>query len=256
MTAEKYQVFISSPFRRLRSERKAAVECVVNWGQIPIALENFSAQASKDYQVIEKSIAECQIYILIMGHTCGSIMPESDITYTQYEFDRAVARGMDILVFLQDLYEAKAEIDNDKDIEDKGIEKKRLDAFHKTVNVERIFYRPWNKSTNFEELCSRALGELLHREGGVALPGWVRAHQGEERTVQMNIFARDMVRNINGFEKLNARCGIDVAEKETLALCFHDRFLDKIVDDEFDLFFESGDCPAFVARALGRAPRL
>ncbi len=256
MRTEKYQVFISSPFRKLKAERKAAVECVVNWGQIPIALENFSARASKDYQVIEKAIDECQVYILILGHTCGSLMPGSTQTYTEYEFSRAVAKGMDVLGFLQDLDEAKLEIDADRDIEDKGIEKRRLEKFHELVSdKERKFYRPWSKATNFEEICSRALGELIHGETGVTLPGWIRARAGEELTVQMNIFARDMVRNINGFGKLNARCSIDVPEKQTLAMCFRDRFLDKIVDDKIDLFFESGDCPAFVARELGRIKR-
>lgn len=256
MRTEKYQVFISSPFRKLKAERKAAVESVVNWGQIPIALENFSARASKDYQVIEKAIDECQIYILILGHTCGSLMPDQAQTYTEYEFDKAVAKGMDVLAFLQDLEEAKLEIDADRDIEDKAIEKKRLERFHQQVSdKERIFYRPWSKATNFEEICSRALGELIYGESGVTLPGWIRARAGDELTVQMNIFARDMVRNINGFGKLNERCSIDVPEKQALARCFRDRFLDKIVDDKIDLFFESGDCPAFVARELGRIKR-
>jgi hypothetical protein len=256
MRTEKYQVFISSPFRKLKAERKAAVESVVNWGQIPIALENFTARAAKDYQVIEKAIDDCQIYILVLGHTCGSLMPDGNQTYTEYEFNKAVSKGMDVLAFLQDLDEAKQEIDGDRDIEDKGIEKKRLEQFHQLVSdKERIFYRPWSKSTNFEEICSRALGELIYGENGVTLPGWIRARVGDELTVQMNIFARDMVRNINGFVKLNERCSMDVPEKQTLAICFRDRFLDKIIDDKIDLFFESGDCPAFVARELGQIKR-
>jgi hypothetical protein len=44
-TDVRYQVFFSSPFKGLESQRKAAVEAVINWGQIPIALERFSARA-------------------------------------------------------------------------------------------------------------------------------------------------------------------------------------------------------------------
>lgn len=227
MDSEKYQVFISSPFLKLKRHRKAAVEAVVNWGHIPIALENFSAKAAKDHEVISKAISDCQIYILIMGHHCGSVMPGSDITYTEFEFKAALEKGMDILAFMEDLEEAKEEISEDKNIKNKGIETNRLENFHVLVgDEERIFYRPWNKNTNLEEVFSRGIGELTNQEGGVSLPGWIRAREQErERTVQMaldNIFARDMVRNINGFKKLNERCGIDVGEKESLATCFRD----------------------------------
>ncbi len=259
MNREKYQVFISSPFRKLQKKRKAAIESVVNWGQIPVALENFSAHAAKDYQVSEKAIEGSQIYVLILGYTCGSMIPNSDLTYTEFEFEKAMGMGIDVLAFLEDLEEAKARIDSDDDIENKGIEKERLAKFHQRVSdKERIFYRPWRNETNFEEICSRALAELLNGEPGVSLPGWVRAREGEESFVQMalsNVFVLDMVRKINGFQKLNERCGIDVREKETLARCFRDRFLHTVIERKIDLFFESGDCPAFVAKEIGHVDR-
>ena len=84
-------------------------------------------------------------------------------------------------------------------------------------NEERIFYKPWDKDTNFEEECSRALGNLLRE--GPTLPGWVVAGAADERTVQMaldNMFVFDIVKSVTGFEKLNRRCGLHVREKETM----------------------------------------
>jgi len=65
---EKYQVFISSTFKDLAIQRKAAIQVVVDCRHIPIALDTFGARSERDREVIDAMLAESQILILIVGH--------------------------------------------------------------------------------------------------------------------------------------------------------------------------------------------
>lgn len=264
MEIEKYQVFISSPFHGLLEQRKAAIQSVINWEHIPIALENFSPQVQKDLDVIIKAVKNCQIYILIIGHRYGSIIRDKnitrgrDISYTQFEFEKAIEIGLVPLVFMKRYEEACDEIKSDDAILNKEIEMDRLKSFHNLIYEKKIYYRPWNDNTNLEEVCGRALKTAIV-EKEVKLPGWIRAGEGKNtKKVQMalnNIFVLDMIDNINSFEKLDERCSIDVNEKETLAKYFREVFLNVIISQKLSLFFESDSCPAFVAKEIGSATK-
>lgn len=74
----RYQVFISSTFKDLAEERKKAVQVVIERGHIPIAMERFSAKDESDLKVIKQAIASCQIYILLVGHRYGELVPGED----------------------------------------------------------------------------------------------------------------------------------------------------------------------------------
>lgn len=264
MEEEKYQVFISSPFRGLADQRKAAVQAVINWEHIPIALENFSPQVQRDFDVIKKAIEDCQIYILILGHRYGSIIENEaiangrTISYTQFEFEQAIGIGLVPLVFMKSFDDACAEIKDDEEILNKQTEMDLIRAFHELIEGKGIFYRPWNDTTNLEEVCGRALKTAIV-EKKVKLPGWIRAGEGKDtKKVQMalnNKFVLDMIDNINSFEKLDERCSIAVSEKETLAKYFRELFLNLIIAKKYSLFFESDSCPAFVAKEIGSAKK-
>ncbi|MCP3931171.1 MAG: DUF4062 domain-containing protein [Bacteroidetes bacterium] len=265
MESEKYQIFVSSPFRGLEKQRKAVVQSVINWEHIPIALENFSPQVQKDFDVIKKAVQDCQIYILIIGHTYGSIVENKEITggreisYTQFEFEEATKQGLVPIVFMKNYKEACDAIMEDSEIEDKGIEKRRLQDFHGLIKKEQgIFYRPWDEKTNLEEVCGRAIKTAICNKK-IELPGWIRAGKDKStRKAQMalnNVFVLDMIKNINSYKKLDERCSIDVREKETLAKLFREKFLNPIINYKLSLFFESDSSPAFVAKEIGSAKK-
>ncbi len=263
MEPEKFQIFVSSPFRGFADQRKAIVQAIINWGHIPIALENFSPQVQRDFEVIRKAIEDCQIYILILGHRYGTIIEDPDvpkdarISYTQFEFEEAIEKRLAPLVFLKDYEQACEEIKQDDEILDKKVEMDRLKKFHDLIKEKKIYLRPWTKNINLEEVCGRAIKQTIE-ERRVLLPGWIRAGEGENtKKVQMalkNIFVSDMIGNINSFAKLDERCSIRVEEKQILAKLFRETFLNTIIDHKFSLFFESDSCPAFIAKELGSAP--
>ena len=90
----KLQIFISSTFEDLRDERQAAVEGVLLAKHIPAGMELFTAGDASQLEVIKKWIKESDVYLLILGGRYGSIEPTSGLSYSEIEYDFAVANDM------------------------------------------------------------------------------------------------------------------------------------------------------------------
>ena len=89
----KLQVFISSTYQDLISERQAAVEAILKSGNIPAGMELFTAGDKSQWEVIQRWISDSDIYMIILGGRYGSIEPNSGLSYTELEYDFAVSSG-------------------------------------------------------------------------------------------------------------------------------------------------------------------
>lgn len=89
----KLQIFVSSTFTDLKSERQAAVEAILKAGHIPAGMELFTAGDTSQWSVIQRWISDADIYMLILGGRYGSIEPDSGTSYTELEYDFAVGCG-------------------------------------------------------------------------------------------------------------------------------------------------------------------
>lgn len=89
----KIQVFISSTYLDLKSERQAAVSAILKAGHIPAGMELFTAGDENQLDVIKRWIDESDAYMLILGGRYGSTEPNTGLSYTELEFDYAMAQG-------------------------------------------------------------------------------------------------------------------------------------------------------------------
>lgn len=87
----KLQLFVSSTFKDLLTERQAAVEAILRAGHIPAGMELFAAGDKSQWETICRWIDESDIYMLILGGRYGSLDPESKKSYTQLEYEYALA---------------------------------------------------------------------------------------------------------------------------------------------------------------------
>lgn len=92
-TKKKLQVFISSTYQDLKPERQAAVEAILKSGHIPAGMELFSAGSESQLETIRRWIDESDVYMLILGGRYGSVDPKTSLSYTELEYDYAVAQG-------------------------------------------------------------------------------------------------------------------------------------------------------------------
>ena len=91
---------ISSTSLDLPEHRKQVVEACLRESVFPIGMEQLPVRDANAVTVDREMVDNADIYIGIFGVRYGEIPAGHDISYTELEFNRAVERGIPILVFL------------------------------------------------------------------------------------------------------------------------------------------------------------
>ena len=88
----KLQVFVSSTYLDMKSERQAAVEAILKAGHIPAGMELFAAQDRSQLEVIYEWINDSDAFLLILGGRYGTIEESTGKSYIQLEYEYAVTK--------------------------------------------------------------------------------------------------------------------------------------------------------------------
>ncbi len=88
---KKLQVFVSSTYTDLISERQAAVQAILNAGHIPAGMELFKAGNESQLDTIKKWIQDSDVFLLILGGRYGTIEPLSKMSYIHVEYEYALS---------------------------------------------------------------------------------------------------------------------------------------------------------------------
>ena len=245
----RYQVFISSTFSDL-DERKAAVEAVFERGHIPIALERFSPADETDLQVIKNAMKDSQVYILILGHRYGELVPGLDISYTEFEYDLAQEYGLKTLVFQMEtpvIAERRRQLDSTKAKDNLELSNHgRLNKFHD--RLKKHFRRFFVPGPDFKYIVQLALADGLSNWNK---PGFIR--EPKDPAVlegATNEFISELITQLQNFDKLYARTKKEPEKKRRVSQFFIQLYMDSILRKRVSLFFESGSTIAFLAKEM------
>lgn len=96
---KRYQVFVSSTFTDLIEERRAVMQALLELDSIPAGMELFPAADEDAWTLIQQVIDDCDYYLVILAGRYGS-MDAAGVSYTEKEYDYAVAAGKPVLAFL------------------------------------------------------------------------------------------------------------------------------------------------------------
>lgn len=91
---KKLQVFVSSTFTDLAAERQAAVQAILKAGHIPAGMELFASSDESQMETIRRWIDQSDVYMLILGGRYGSVDNNTSLSYTELEYDYALAQGI------------------------------------------------------------------------------------------------------------------------------------------------------------------
>lgn len=160
----KYQVFVSSTFIDLQDERRAAIEAILNIGHIPVGMEAFQASDDTQWEYIKRRIDESDYYVVIVGERYGS--EEKGKSYTQMEYEYAIACGVPVAGFLLDPTARKSwpadKVEFDK--------RDKVESFRNLCQQKLVKY--WRNADELGGRVSVALNELMRHRPRT---GWVRA---------------------------------------------------------------------------------
>ncbi|WP_201589744.1 DUF4062 domain-containing protein [Psychrobacter fozii] len=99
---KKLQVFVSSTYEDLRSDRQAAVSAILKAGHIPAGMELFTSGDQSQMDTIRRWIDESDVYMLILGGRYGSVESSTQVSYTELEYDYALEQGKPLFAVVID----------------------------------------------------------------------------------------------------------------------------------------------------------
>ena len=169
----KYQVFISSTYEDLKTERQAAISCLLDMNCIPVGMEQFPASSLSQWEYIKKMIDMSDYYLLIVAGKYGSIDPEENISYTEKEYRYSIHKKMPILAFLHKNIDSLPAIKVGATDE----ERERVKNFHNTVKEAGRLVDFYSNEDELKYKIAMAMPKIIN---DAPMPGWVRADQAEK----------------------------------------------------------------------------
>jgi len=163
----RHQVFISSTFADLKEERREIIHSLLEMDCIPAGMEMFPAANEDQMTLIKGVIDQCDYYLVVIGGRYGSMSAEG-ISYTEQEYDYAVAEGIPVMGFVPSEPDAIPQGKTDKS--DHAAQK--LAAFQAKVQT-----RVTKDYKNAEDLGGKVARGLSQLRKAHPRPGWVRGDQ-------------------------------------------------------------------------------
>jgi hypothetical protein len=160
----KFQIFVSSTYEDLKTERDIVIKAVLEMGNIPVGMEMFSAGDEQQWELIKRQIDDCDYYVLILAHRYGSM--DGAISYTEKEYDYALQSGIPTLTFIldEDARWAKSKMDSD------AVKQQALASFKEKAKKKIVDF--WKGSDDLHAKVAIALSKAAT---AYPRPGWVRA---------------------------------------------------------------------------------
>ncbi|HEX8142696.1 MAG TPA: DUF4062 domain-containing protein [Pyrinomonadaceae bacterium] len=103
--SDRLKVIISSTARDLPEHRKQILEACLRLNMFPLRMEDLPANSDEAAAASLGMVAEADVYIGVFAHRYGYV-PEAinpkQISVTEMEYDRAVERKIERLIFVMD----------------------------------------------------------------------------------------------------------------------------------------------------------
>jgi hypothetical protein len=163
---KRYQVFVSSTFEDLKEERREIMQALLELRCFPAGMELFPASNENAWSLIRRVIDDSDYYVVVVAGRYGSVDPESNLSFTEKEFDYAVEAGKPILAFL---HGAPGQIPGDK-LEQKDSGKERLARFREKIE-SKFHAKYWRDAPDLGSKLSRAVATIKEDQPE---EGWIR----------------------------------------------------------------------------------
>ncbi len=171
MSEKKYQIFISSTYNDLKKERAVAIRAILEMSHVPVGMEMFSAADEEQWEIIKRTIDQCDYYLVIVAHRYGSL--DVDISFTEKEYDYAISSNIPVLGFIihEDAVWAASLVDKKK------ASLEALNLFKEKVRKKHVNF--WRSA---EDLYGQIPIALIKQFNSSPRPGWIRAdkHAGPQ----------------------------------------------------------------------------
>ncbi|WP_444465005.1 DUF4062 domain-containing protein [Rhodobacter capsulatus] len=222
---KRYQVFISSTFIDLQNARQEVSQALLRASCFPAGMELFPATDSEQFDFIKSVIDQSDYYILISAGRYGSLHPETGLSFTEMEYDYALATDKPIIRLL---HKDPFNLLKGEFIEKTDTGRQKLEAFRAKL-ASGSLVRYWSDPRDLMAETVFALQDIQLRKPAT---GWVRSDRIMSDEAELEL----------------AQLRQKVAELELQNARLPERWIDvldvfKDIDGETSVQF-SGQCPA------------
>lgn len=239
---KKYQIFISSTYEDLQTQRKKVEDTILSMYHFPIGMEMFSAADEEQWEIIKDTIDSSDYYVLIIAHRYGSIISDGEdvgISYTEKEYRYAKEKKIPILAFIID-NSASLNINM---IEQDSEKKEKLERFKQDVMTGRTV-QWW---TSEEDLATKVMNALNKQFNRGKRPGWIRAdlfniEKTQAELIEMSKRLRELeAENKELRKKIEIRkpeLDVTINEQDKLEITYSEQKLNMIDAEYYPLTME------------------
>ncbi len=161
----RYQVFVSSTYSDLRSERVRIINELTKIGYIAAGMEQFPATDEEQMEYIRLIIDEFDYYVVIIKGKYGSVASDG-ISYTEKECEYALQKGKPVLGFLfRNPRSLRVE-----EIDDDPAKAANLRKFREKLERRKII-NYWDTVDELASVVKESINDIARRKPGI---GWVR----------------------------------------------------------------------------------
>ena len=150
------RVFVSSTFHDLRDHRRAVRAALDADSDLEFAgMEEFGSTGLPAMETCQQAVDRTDVSVVLLGYRYGSLVPESNLSYTELEYDHSQMLGHPVFVYVRENFDKGVEDSTEDD------ERKRLlTKFRATVESEVVIER--RQFTTPNDLAARVIRDL-HR---------------------------------------------------------------------------------------------
>jgi hypothetical protein len=176
---KRVQVFASSTYVDLADELQGVNQALLELGCFPAGMELFPASDEDKWDLIKGVIDDSDYYVLILGGRYGSQDGETQLSYTQMEYEYAVETKKPVMAFL---FKDLDKIEVGKTDRDPAKERK-LHEFREQVSGKRTvkFF------STTDELAAHVATSLVALQRRFPAVGWVRGDNAMTPEVRAEI---------------------------------------------------------------------
>lgn len=160
----RYQVFVSSTYTDLKTERQEVIQALLEMDCIPAGMELFPAANDDQWSLIKEVIDDSDYYIVIVGGRYGSMTAEG-ISYTEKEYDYALEQEKPILGFVHGDPGSLPRRDTEVEAE----AQRRFEEFREKVRLKPV--KEYLTADQLGSVVSRGLQRQIRKQPG---EGWVK----------------------------------------------------------------------------------
>lgn len=279
ITHRRYEVFIGSPFHGLKEVRESLRDAILRAGHFPCGTELWAASPYPTTDVILSYLNLCDIHLLVLGATYGSIVTDAEspeaakrqISFTEWEFEESLRASRPVIAFI--MHEDASESLRSHRFKKKVAQEPSgaYERFRKRLQDKRL-YMYFEDTKEGRMALERDCVIGLHTFGSgrlardLANRGWIRASSAEGKNlsaIRESPILQEVIDRISKFDVLARRMNEQPTAKRMMAWLFwahmqrrvrdwcqeHSRNTKLKRDDRpMQVFFESGSTIVYLAK--------